>query len=322
MTDIQDTYSAAVENTFHLTKKIDLVAGASYDWRVLQQAEGWALDDTKTYPTAGNGVYQYPTNTLEAFNWQSALTYRYSNDAKVYASVSDRTRFPTLFELYSLRFGSQLPNASLVPEKATNYEIGWAGKLWNANLSTAVFYSDVTNFIESVYTNATVPVLNPNGLWVTQSQNVGNGHFIGWEGSADVPVTSNLMVGGNLTLIRRDIVNPNDPNFELTGVPDAKGIFYVKMQPVSGLTITPNVEVASTRWTSYGVTPTCTKPCTPAQPYSVYYQLGAYTLANISADYEFKPGVTLNLTAHNLFDQNYSLVDGYPGAGAHLHRSG
>ena len=315
LTDIQDTYSAAVENTFHITKKIDLVAGASYDWRVLQQAEGWALDDTKTYPTAGNGVYQYPTNTLEAFNWQSALTYRYSNDAKVYASVSDRTRFPTLFELYSLRFGSQLPNAGLVPEKATNYEIGWAGKLWNANLSTAVFYSDVTNFIESVYTNATVPVLNPNGLWVTQSQNVGNGHFIGWEGSADVPVTSNLMAGGNLTLIRRDIVNPAVPNFELTGVPDAKGIFYVKWQPASGLTITPNVEVASTRWTSYGVTPTCTKPCTPAEPYSVYYQLGAYTLANISADYEFKPGVTLNLTAHNLFDQNYSLVDGYPEQG-------
>ena len=71
-------------------------------------------------------------------------------------------------------------------------------------------------------------------MWVTQSQNVGNGHFIGWEGSADVPVTSSLMAGGNLTLIRRDIVNPHDPNFELTGVPDAKGIFYVKWQPISG----------------------------------------------------------------------------------------
>ena len=281
----------------------------------LQQAKGSALNDTKIYPTAGNGVYQYPTSTLEAFNWQSALIYRYSNDAKVYASVSDRTRFPTLFDLYSLRFGSQLPNACLVPEKATNYEIGWAGKLWNANLSTAVFYSQVSNLIENVYTNAAVPVLNPNGLWVTQSQNVGNGHFYGWEGSADVPVTSSLMAGGNLTLIRRDIVNPALPNFELTGVPDAKGIFYVKWQPVSGLTITPNVEVASTRWTSYGVSPTCTKPCIPAQPYAVYYQLGAYTLANISADYEFKPGVTLNLTAHNLFDQNYSLTDGYPEQG-------
>ncbi len=309
LTDIQDTYSAALENTFHITNKIDLVAGASYDWRVLQQAEGWALDNTG-YPTAANGVYQYPTDTLEAFNWQSALIYRYSNDAKVYASVSDRTRFPTVFDLYSLRFGAQIPNPSLVPERATNYEIGWAGKLWNANLSTAVFYSDVTNFIENVYVNTVVPTLNPSGNWVTQSQNVGNGHFIGWEGSADIPVTSSLMVGGNLTLIRRDIVDPHDSNFELTGVPDAKGIFYVKWRPSDGLTITPNVEVASTRWTSVGVTPNA-----PAVPYTVYYQLGAYTLANISAEYEFRPGVTLNLTAHNLLDLNYSLTDGYPEPG-------
>jgi iron complex outermembrane receptor protein len=143
---------------------------------------------------------------------------------------------------------------------------------------------------------------------VTQSQNVGNGHFIGWEGSADIPVTSSLMAGGNLTLIRRDIVNPHDPNFELTGVPDAKGIFYVKWQPIVGLTITPNVEVASTRWTSYSNGAT-----TPAT--NVYYQLGAYTLANISADYEFRPGVILNLAGHNLFDQNYSLTDGYPEQG-------
>ena len=47
----------------------------------------------------------------------------------------------------------------------------------------------------------------------------------------------------------------------------------------------------------------------------VYYQLGAYTLANISADYEFRPGVTLNFTGHNLSDQNYSLTDGYPEQG-------
>ena len=266
LTDIQDTYSAALENTFHLTKRIDFVAGASYDWRVLDQAQGWAVDPTNltpggtpVYPTEGNGRYEYPTDTLKAFNWQSALIYRYSNDAKVYASVSDRTRFPTIFDLYSLRFNSQLPNPNLVPEQATNYEIGWAGKLWNANLSTAVFYSDVSNFIESVYTICTIPALCSSGTVVTQSQNVGNGHLFGWRGSADIPVTASLLTGGNLTLINRDIVNPDDPNFRLTGVPDAKGIFYAKWVPISGLTITPNVEAASTRWTSYVASSRC--PC-------------------------------------------------------------
>ncbi len=309
LTDIQDTYSAAIENTVHLNKKTDFVTGVSYDWRILQQAEGWALNNTG-YPTAPNGVYQYPINNLETPNWQSALVYRYADDAKVYASVSERTRFPTIFELYSLRFGAALPNPELVPETATNWELGWAGKLWNANLSTAVFYSDVTNFIESVYVNSPNPILNPGNAWVTQSQNVGNGHFIGWEGAADIPITSSLSTGGNVTLIRRDIVNPNDPNFKLSGVPDAKGILYVKWQPIEGLSITPNLQWATTRWTSYGVTPTA-----PAQPYTVYYQLGAFALANISAEYELRPGTTLNLTAQNLFDENYSLSDGYPEPG-------
>lgn len=308
LTDIQDSYSVAIENTFHITRQIDFVAATSYDWRILQQAEGWALNSTG-YPTAANGVYQYPISNLETPNWQSALVYRYANDAKLYASVSDRTRFPTIFELYSLRFGAQLPNPNLLPETAINYEIGWAGKLWNASLSTAVFYSDVTNFIESVYVNTPNPALNPGSAWVTQSQNVGNGHFIGWEGSADIPVTSTLSAGGNFTLIRRDIVNPNDPNFKLSGVPDAKGILYVKWQPIEGLSITPNLQWATTRWTSYGITPAV------GQPYTVYYQLGAYAMANISAEYEFRPGVTLNLTAKNLFDENYFLSDGYPEPG-------
>lgn len=306
LTSIQDTYSAAIENTIHVTSRVDFVTGVSYDWRVLQQAEGWALNETG-YPTASNGVYQYPTNTLDAPNWQSALVYRYQNDAKVYASVSQRTRFPTLFELFSLRFGSALPNPDLAPETATNWEIGWAGKVWNANLSTAFFYSDVTNFIESVYVNTPDPILNAGSAWVSQSQNVGNGHFIGWEGAADIPITSSLSTGGNVTLIRRDIVNPRDSNFELTGVPDAKGIVYVKWYAIDGLSITPNVQWASTRWTSYGVT--------AAHPYTVYYQLGAYAQVNISAEYELRPGVTLNVVAQNLLDENYSFSDGYPEAG-------
>ena len=68
LTDIQDTYSAALENTFHLTKRIDLVAGASYDWRVLDQAEGWAVDATNLIPGGTpyiqlkvTGGIEYPT---------------------------------------------------------------------------------------------------------------------------------------------------------------------------------------------------------------------------------------------------------------------
>ena len=286
-TSIEDTYSLAVENTYHLTKRIDLVTGASYDWRILYEAQDWTLKD---------GLFEYQKQNNQAFNWQGAAVYRYADDAKVYASVSDRTRFPTIFERFSSRFGGATSNPGLSPEQATNYEIGWAGKLGKANLSTAIFYSDVNNLIESV--NYIDPVLGA----VSQSRNVGHGYMEGWEGSADIAVTSNFMVGGNLTLMRIDIADDKNKQVVLTGVPDAKGIAYVKWRPIGALTITPNVEIASDRWTQN-------------TSGTLAYKVGAYTLANISAEYEFRPGTTLNLTAHNLFDTNYTLTDGFPEPG-------
>jgi iron complex outermembrane recepter protein len=43
--------------------------------------------------------------------------------------------------------------------------------------------------------------------------------------------------------------------------------------------------------------------------------LGAYTIANISADYEWKPGVNFQVIGRNLFDTNYFLADGSPEPG-------
>ncbi len=146
-TSMEDVYSAAVENTFHATSKIDFVTAGSYDWRVLYKAQDWTT-------TNNLGLFDYTKIGLkggkdsDAFNWQTALVYRYSSNAKIYASISDRTRFPTLFERFSSKFGGAISNPDLLPEEATNYELGWAGKLWGAKLSTAVFYSDVSNLIE------------------------------------------------------------------------------------------------------------------------------------------------------------------------------
>ncbi len=88
----------------------------------------------------------------------------------------------------------------------------------------------------------------------------------------------------------------------LTGIPDVKGIAYASWKPLDALTVTPNVEFASDRWTTNtaGI---------------LTYKLGAYTIANISAEYQLRPGTTVNLTARNLFDLNYTLTDGYPEPG-------
>jgi iron complex outermembrane receptor protein len=115
----QTTWSAALEDTFHVRPNFDLVGGISYD--------KYRIDKAEEYDN--RGLYEYPKGGADAFNWQTAAIWRYSDTGDVHFSVSDRTRFPTIFELYSQRFGTAIPNPNLGPERATNYELGWKGRI-------------------------------------------------------------------------------------------------------------------------------------------------------------------------------------------------
>ena len=97
----QNTWSFALEDTVHVTPAVDVVGGISYDRYEVTKAEDY---------NTTLGVFEYPKGSSDAFNWQSAVIWRYAGNAEVHASVSDRARFPILFELYSTRFGTATPN--------------------------------------------------------------------------------------------------------------------------------------------------------------------------------------------------------------------
>src|SRR5690606_37464383 len=89
----QYTWSVALEDTFRVTSAVDLVAGVSYDrYRV-----------TKAEEFAAGGVFEYPKGGSSAVNWQAALVWRRRASGEWHASISDRARFPVIFELYSTR---------------------------------------------------------------------------------------------------------------------------------------------------------------------------------------------------------------------------
>src|SRR5690606_2748681 len=115
---------------------------------------------------AAAGLFEYPTGGSNAVNAQGAIHWRYTEAAKLHASISSRTRFPTLFERFSTRFGNAVPNPSLDPERSTNYELGWEGSPRpDTNLSAAVFYNDVQDIIQTV-------VVTTAPTQITQTQNV------------------------------------------------------------------------------------------------------------------------------------------------------
>ena len=114
---VEDTWSLAVENTFAATADLDLVAGLSYDENELERAQEF---------NAVAGLFEYPTGGSDATNVQGAAYWRYTQGRELRGVISSRTRFPTIFERFSTRFGTALPNPDLEPERAINYELGWS----------------------------------------------------------------------------------------------------------------------------------------------------------------------------------------------------
>src|SRR4029079_14415036 len=100
--ELEDTYSIALENRFHLTDQIDFVAGASYDWRNLLRAQDYVDPTINNRGVITPGRFaDFPLADADAPNIQGALIYNYDDTGHVYANISDRARFPTIMERFS-----------------------------------------------------------------------------------------------------------------------------------------------------------------------------------------------------------------------------
>lgn len=282
----QNTWSLAVEDTIHATPAVDIVGGISYDRFQITKAEEFS---------AARGVFEYPKGGSDSFNWQSALIWRYNSAGELHASVSDRTRFPMIFELYSTRFGFATPNPDLGPERTTNVELGWKGRAGGGlRLESAVFSSDVRDLIQTIVLPDTT----------TQTRNVGNGRFYGAEFGVDATLSPQFNVGANYTVLSRTIHDALQPNLRPTGVPTHKAFLYAGWRPVDRLTITPSVDIAGDRWSD--VNPA------PAFP---FVRTGAYAVIDVAAQYDLSRTVNVVLGLKNLSDENFELAWGFPQPG-------
>ncbi len=308
-TNQEDTWSVAIENTFHITKHLDLVTGASYDWLLVDVAEDWQAGAN---PNPSNGrIIQRPTPDADARNYQAALIYSYSDSGKVHASYSDRMRFATVFERFSTRFGTAVPNPDLDPERAQNYEVGITDRLSHTlRGGINVFYSDLEDTIQSVsFRNS------GSATVLSQNQNL-TGNNYGIELSADWDIFPTLRVGGNYTYLERKLDFVNQPFARVEGSPQHKAFLYLAWSATNRLTITPSVELASdfdSLITSNRST--LLSPPLASAGYPNYEKLGSFTLLNLQAEYRLSDNFSAAVGGTNLLDDNYQLAQGFPEPG-------
>nr|WP_250890420.1 TonB-dependent receptor [Sphingobium nicotianae] len=299
-TSDERNWSMAAENRYAFTPQITLTLGISYDWRDTDRAQEYGVPAGQT---GASRLYQFPLRNAEAVNGQGRLDWTGENGDKLYASVSSRARFPTLFERFSSQFGTAEPNPDLKPERAINYEVGGAKNFGALHVSGAVFVSRIKDALVSVRLAS-----NRN-----QRVNIGSADYAGAEIATDYRLGDTLQVGGNYSYIHRSFDVGTAPiggfirQFQLTDVPDHKGFGYVSWKPLPGLELLPSVE-----WAGKRVTVT---PATANNDVPVYYKTGRYVRADAKISYAVLPNVEVGAGVRNLFDEYYVLTDGFPEAG-------
>ncbi|RFP15962.1 MULTISPECIES: TonB-dependent siderophore receptor [unclassified Duganella] len=235
--------------------------------------------------SSGN-AYTLPSEKT-AHDWQAGLFNDLSPAARVYATIAQKSRLPTLKDRYSQRLGTYIENPALRQERARNYEAGYQGQPWQGgHVQAAFFYSEVKDKIQAV--------ANVSGN-KSQMQNVGKVRQSGVELDARSALNSIVELGANYTYT--ELKNLSSPSTKLTDVPQQKLTAQALLHPRGDVDVIAYAEHNSSRWASNTL------------------QLASFTTLNLKAGYRPVRNVTVEAGVSNLNDKNYTLADGFPSAG-------
>lgn len=310
-TSIEDIWSLAVENETALTPDLDMRVGTSYDWRDLKSAE-----DFGGVPETSSATFiRYPIRDGDAWNAQGRLDWRPQPGLGLHASISSRTRFPTLFERFSSRFGGATSAPGLREERATQTEFGASWVRGGVRFEVAGFYAHLSDAIFAFPTlfypctgsidPRVTPIPDCTPQAATQSRNLGEGDYHGADLSGSARIGPSLSIGGNYAWIERDLRDPANPEFRPVGVPTHKAFLYAEWSPAQRLSVVPALELASDRWLVNTIG-------------TRYFRGGSYALASLRVEYELSERFSIAAGGRNLLDANYELADGFPEEGRNL----
>ena len=289
------TQSIALEDTLRLNEIFSVVGGVSYNYRKSLDAENYG---TNTSSPSRATLYDEPTGDDDAVNAQLGLfantapLFDIDNQGQLRLTVSRKSRFATIKDRYSTRFGTVIPSPDLKSERATHYEFGYSGALTRQwSLDAAVFLANIEDSIQQVTVPAQTGCAAPCGQYqnIAKARNQGvefglNGDLGDWQ------------LAANYTWLDRE--NRSNPNLHPTDTP-RHSLFGSASWQLGAWKHTGSVEAASSRYsTSDGLQ--------MADGYAVY---------NLKTGYRFSNDVLIEGGVRNLFDRLYELSEGYPEVG-------
>jgi len=278
-----NTLSLAAENTWKTSDNLSVIFGARRDSRKTVKAED----------LVNNAITSFPLEDNQATNLQMALVTRLDEHQEVTGYLARTTRFPTLKDRYSYKFGNALPNPGLNPEQSWNYGIDYTIRPFDKlKIQASVFQSKLSDVIQQVDNVAYV-----NSIWVYQFRNTGKATYTGFECSADWQPSTWLKAFTGYSYIYRK--NDSNPALMFTDVPRNKLSGYLQFFLDKSTWAMLETEYNSSRYsTSDG-----------------RYSAGAYGLLNLRASRSLHKSLSIQASLENVFDRNYAVSEGYPEPG-------
>jgi iron complex outermembrane receptor protein len=247
-----------------------------------------------------------------SYNPSALASYSLTASDSAYVTFSDKSRFATIKERYSGRFGLATPNPDLGPEHARNWTFGYSHAFASIAVVQADFFrSDIRDAIE----NATITTCsNQCNIFV----NVGKETRQGFEVTARSTPVSRLTLDANYSFLNREIggsptsllVNgvstALQPAHE-TGTPKHKvvGTATARLYRQSQLVASMLYE-SGTLYLVDGGNNSNSPPPLPAPKFVTVDVGGMVTI---------RAGMSVQAGVKNLFDRYYWYQEGYPEEG-------
>ena len=310
-----DIYSLGLEYQRTLLPSTKLTVGISYDGDEVQKAENTNYTSSASYTytsgaasnAGGTVINNYSTNQSfdlgdsSSFNPMIKLDTKIDDSASVYAGISKKSRMPSIKDRYSYKFKTYVPNPDLEEESTINYEIGATKSFDSLVFRGAVFYADISDYIQSAY----VPIWYNSGSTHTQQQqlqNIGDVSQKGFELSSSWALNDSWSLDGSYTYL--DMKNESDSSVKITDVPKNKLLASTKYEFNKRFAWITTYEYDSERLTSYATSGTTT-----------YYSSDSASIWGTKVIFNYTKALAFEVGVKNMFDNNYYVTYGYPEAG-------
>ena len=242
------------------------------------------------YLDENDEIAEHPKNENTVLNGEFSVSYHLTESSDLKGGVSYKTRFPTMKDRYSLRFGTSIANPDLKAEDAMNYTLDYSAKLARnkLNVKAGLFYSKLQDAILAVYG------VDPDDGQIYQLQNAGKAEYYGGDATLSYTIIKPLIFEANYSCVKRN--NLTSPDVKFTGVPEhsfhSALTYWFKNKSYLNL----NAESYSDRYSS-----------------SDGVKVDGFTLLNFKGSwYVYKKLACVEAGVNNIFDVNYEVTEGYP----------